>query len=460
MPGTSLLRRRPAALLWLILSIAFVLRIILVVRGGQFYWSDERLYLTSRIATDLFVAGETGLSMRAVLGAEHLLFKVIGLIPAFAEQVVGGTSRLPGVFFALFSVASIWIVWRIALRLGGTELEALGAAFLLACSSTWSYYSRHLLPYDPAMAIALVALLIALRQPSRHLDSWLCGGLSCAAFLCYSGYWALDAFVMLTRITWRSGGVRESISRGWRVALAFAIPPVAILGSNALLAGDMTQQLIGFSKTINQGAFEEGWSLPFAYFWHAEHVLSLVWLAALVCGLQGAIAGRRESKVPLAGVLFIYSALVVTSVGFHVFVVYGRVARQLVPFLCLLTAQQIHRLVRDGVLPRRSVAALAVVLICQAVLNMRTPMAQVFPDKFRERARQIAAAHPERPLQFLFAEHIFPAPEPVPAINGTVIAREAHPLQYFPYQYEGFTPEARALLRSTDISMRVVLPAQ
>jgi hypothetical protein len=35
-----------------------------------------------------------------------------------------------------------------------------------------------------------------------------------------------------------------------------------------------------------------------------------------------------------------------------------------------------------------------------------------------------------------------------------------HPLTFLPYQYEGYTPEQRRVLRSTDISMRLIDPAQ
>jgi hypothetical protein len=37
-----------------------------------------------------------------------------------------------------------------------------------------------------------------------------------------------------------------------------------------------------------------------------------------------------------------------------------------------------------------------------------------------------------------------------------VIFSFPHPLQYKPYQYEGFTPEERAVLRFTDGSMRLL----
>lgn len=33
-----------------------------------------------------------------------------------------------------------------------------------------------------------------------------------------------------------------------------------------------------------------------------------------------------------------------------------------------------------------------------------------------------------------------------------------HPLQFKPYQYEGYTPHQREFLRSTDIRMRILVP--
>ncbi len=40
--------------------------------------------------------------------------------------------------------------------------------------------------------------------------------------------------------------------------------------------------------------------------------------------------------------------------------------------------------------------------------------------------------------------------------TGRVLFRTAHPLQFLPYQYEGYVPVERALLRSNDISIRLV----
>jgi hypothetical protein len=50
-------------------------------------------------------------------------------------------------------------------------------------------------------------------------------------------------------------------------------------------------------------------------------------------------------------------------------------------------------------------------------------------------------------------------PEPVTLPKRYRVVREApHPLQFLPYQYEGYTPAQRSALRATDIRMRLIVP--
>jgi hypothetical protein len=39
------------------------------------------------------------------------------------------------------------------------------------------------------------------------------------------------------------------------------------------------------------------------------------------------------------------------------------------------------------------------------------------------------------------------------------VASAPHPLQYLPYQYEGYSPGERQFLRDVDVRMRVLIPA-
>ena len=58
----------------------------------------------------------------------------------------------------------------------------------------------------------------------------------------------------------------------------------------------------------------------------------------------------------------------------------------------------------------------------------------------------------------LNAKHLYPGPEPVRLPpRYTVIKSTPHPLQFLPYQYEGYRPEQRAALRAADISMRLII---
>jgi hypothetical protein len=40
------------------------------------------------------------------------------------------------------------------------------------------------------------------------------------------------------------------------------------------------------------------------------------------------------------------------------------------------------------------------------------------------------------------------------------IASERHPLEFLPYQYEGYSPQERRVLRTADIRMRAFVPAR
>jgi hypothetical protein len=88
----------------------------------------------------------------------------------------------------------------------------------------------------------------------------------------------------------------------------------------------------------------------------------------------------------------------------------------------------------------------------QAIVSFRIPVQQEFPAEFIARSER---QFPE-PRLFLNARHLYPAPDPVSIPPGyREVSSAAHPLRFAPYQYEGFTPAERRLLRTADIRMRV-----
>ena len=435
-------------------AAALALRAFLIFRGGQNYWPDEIRYQRSREAAAAISRGDRAAARLALTHGDHLLFGVLGIVPASLEPLTGDDPRVPALFFALFSVASLAALAGVTRRLGESEAVALLSAALFALSTTQLYDARHLLPYDASMALGLAALHAGLATSRPARASAACGVLAAAAFLTYNGYWLLAAVAMLVTVLRppRSPAacLRRAVVTGGAFAATTAAIAVVVSGGVRAYAGAAS----AFARTATQGDFGEGWSLPFAYLWHAEHGLALLWALCLLRAIVRLARGDRNEALGagVAGTVAIYAGLVVASVVLHRLVVYGRQVRQLVPFLCLISAVALDRTFSAA--PRRRLAYVAgAVLLAQAVANFATPLRQVFPAEFRRMAARIPV-HGSPRLEFV--GHIYPVPFVPPPVAGTVLLERPHPLEYLPYQYEGYTPRQRAALRMTDIHMRLV----
>jgi hypothetical protein len=448
---------RGAGLLAAIVVAAVILRGILVFHGGQGYWPDELRYERSRAAVAALARGEWSEAERSLDHPDHALFGVLGLLPAAAERALGRPSaKIPALFFAAFSVASLLLLALLVRRLGESRRAATLAAALLALSATHLYYSRHLLPYDAAMAMGLAAVLVGVGRFDRPLTSVACGILAAAAVLTYGGFWLLGGFAVLVHVASGPRTLRDVSGRAAAAGFGFALPFAALIAGDAALGGDLARRWFAFSRTVSQGDYGEGWSLPLAYLWHAEHLIALLWAAAVVWAAVRIARGDRRAAllVGVAGIAVVYAGLVGSSVALRKTVVYGRLARQLVPFACVLTALMLDRL---WSVRRAAAQALLAAAAVQAALNFRAPLTQVFPAEFRRLAAGVPSP-PGRERRLLYAEHIYPVPAPPPpGCEGAELLSRPHPLQYRPYQYEGYTPPERAALRGVDIRMRLIL---
>src|SRR5438552_3097049 len=198
------------------------------------------------------------------------------------------------------------------------------------------------------MMLALVALWCGIGASPR--DSILCGMFAAAAFITYNGYWLIAGTVLLLHMAQEGRTtVPAALMRGVYAGAGFLIVPMVVLlvqlmtGAPLLFVG--MRRLAG---TVTDGYAPEGFSVPWAYFWHAEHGLLLVWIAApLFAVLARAGWDRPRLRTATTWVLaaaFIYLALGVTSAVLHIFVVMGRQSRQMVPFFCLATAAVVAQL--------------------------------------------------------------------------------------------------------------------
>ena len=146
--------RAPHALLILML-VAYLLRLLLFINGGQFFFPDERRYQRRAVsaAESLFQADFRSAIDRVLAYDKHHGFTAVGLVPAFMHRFVFNLNprpyyswntywlsrdndyRISALVFAIPSVLSIGMIYLLARRAGAGETEALLAAFLLTLAN-------------------------------------------------------------------------------------------------------------------------------------------------------------------------------------------------------------------------------------------------------------------------------------------------------------------------------------
>ncbi len=473
----------------LLLGLSSLLRVILVVQGGQGYWPDERLYLQ---AVEAWNQPRWFDVAAGILGRpDHLGFALLSAIPAGIHHAISSATGmdptrllvLPSLLLAQASVVAVALVYAIARRTSGSQREALLAALLMACSTAMFYNARHLLPYDGALAMALGAVWCGLRT-DKVSASLTCGALASCAFVTYNGYWLLAGTAMLVHVLFPLFPLRARTAAAWPLAVGRAA--LATAGFVAVIAGIMGLQavvgvplLLGgmrrLAGTITDGYMPEGFVVPWAYLWHAERALLLLWCAAALLVLLDRRPWPDQRRLIaglwLAGAAFIYLSLGVGSAILHVFAVMGRGSRQVIPLLCLAAAPAVWHVLDATARPGRWLTAGAGALLLSTAANFWVPLTQRFP---RSLDAQVQAKYGDVDHAFSIdgpapndistqarwvltnTAHLYPPRGPRALPRGTVVLRFAHPLEFLPYQYEGFDPLERYVLRGNDISMRLI----
>jgi len=223
--------------------------------------------------------------------------------------------------------------------------------------------------------------------------------------------------------------------------------------------------------------FAEGWSLPWEYLWHAEHGLLLVWVIGVGTVFWLSLKRWRPAYTRglfwLGAVAGMYLLIVLFSNGFARLSPLGRQARQMVPFLCLTTACGVAYFAENWWPHRRVWLIGTLAFVLPAVLNFAQPLMLQFPNDIVHRV-MVTYGHVTQgttvkgPQEnhsgqdvssryvLLNARHLFPVQGIKAPPDGKVLFSVPHPLQFLPYQYEGFSLMELLILRSTDISIRLI----
>ncbi len=461
----------------MILILSFIVRWGLVARGGQLFNPDEYRYLTSRVIAREIQKGHYSDAIKeATRKADHLGFKIAGILPALIEvkhdrDINSKTAVVPALFFSLFSWMNIAIVWFLALRLGANESEALWATVLLATSNTFFYYSSHLYPYDLSMTFGLLTLYIGFQSESGDWRSILTGFLGFLTFFIYNGYWTLTAFAFIAHILLPIKHHNRVIVKSVFTIIGFAAPFILLLWVGSLFGNDLWNDYVWFSKTITNGTFSEGTVIPFKYLWATEHIILVIWL--LLFSLVVVLLYREHPQrilVWLAGVFFVYGCLSITSVVLHKFVVYGRLVRQLVPFLALIGAYSLSIIGNNKRFGRPVLAAILGIVFIQAGINFHTPLLLTYPAEF---IKEVQSRYPDfvppknltyyyspnvvdvGPYRSYFVKFVIPLPTEASPRQGKVLMSVENPLSAFPpFQYdEWYSSEERSAFPKIEMTI-------
>jgi hypothetical protein len=442
-----------------ILFVSIVLRIYIASSGGHFYWPDEGRIRASLAAAQAILQGDILAGFRFdKMGIDHLGFKIIATLPVLADVRAGTNYAVASVFFSLISAGNIALVACIAQRLGWTRRQAVLSAFCMAASSSGLYWARHFMPYDLAMMFALAALYCALGTSKSGRDYFLTGLFSALAFITYNGYWTMGLLALLLCCIKSPDRLRRSPRLVWLYSVGFG----SILLGTLLLTGrtipGLVHDYLSFSKSIDQGDFSEGYIFILKYFWVSEKFLLVFWLVSLAACLKIYADERSRSLgMLLFCVLFLYCVLAILSTGVHVFVLYGRICRQFIPFCSLLAAYFLSYAGVGGLRQVGRTVAVLTAVSAIALLNFTPIVRQRFPADFRE---YVAKHHPEATGEgyaFVNAQYFYPAPSAGPdRVIADVLERTPHPLQYKPYQFEGYTRSERERIDKTDVAMKFV----
>jgi hypothetical protein len=158
----------------------------------------------------------------------------------------------------------------------------------------------------------------------------------------------------------------------------------------------------------------------------------------------------------------------VPSVFLHSFVVYGRLARQMMPFLILLAASGLTQIDRISS-GYKVIRIIMVVIFIQAAWNFMSSYNVTYPADFALAAqtqypdfhfssKRMAFGAPlvcqNNGYVIENAKYFLTPPQEMPQIEGNMLLSALHPVNILAYQYEGYPPEQRQKFRELAMRMK------
>ena len=453
------------AALLLILAVSLALRVTIAVRGGQYFWTDESNYVLSQSAAAAILAGHFHIGAVELFShSDHMMFEVIGVIPAMAQIAMGGLVWLPAVFFGSFSVGIIYMTSRLVRAKGGSSREGIFAALLMASCTSFFYYARHVFPYDLALFLYLCGAWCGFRPGCAN--SLMAGFLSGLSFLTYNSYWWFGGTVLILTVLSHREPPSRTMLRGTVSLVGLSLPILATLGIARLLGYSLAGKFVHHAHLVWAAGGDRGiaWRVMPQYLWVSERYLFLFLVSAMLVALVFYAAGKLERRVILwlAGCLMFYAGLLAMFDVLKIFFVSARYARPLAIFLCLIGGWFLAKIFSLGRYGRIATALLVTAILCQAAANFSAPLRQVFPPEFEKGAEMAIAKDrgvngDQEPYRIIGGGYSdSEVEEAIRTHPHIVLFERRHPLQFIPYVFDDYTESLRTKFHARDISMKAV----
>ncbi|TGD79726.1 hypothetical protein [Hymenobacter wooponensis] len=486
-----------------LLGLVLLARLTLLLAGGALAFPDEDRYLESIKAAQLLLAGDpegAALHLANTQGrpADALLRLPVAFVQVFWQQLGGPHPEaplsllLPQLMNYLVLVGNVLLLYLLGLR-WLPKTSALTGCLLYAALVSSNLYLRHLLPYDLALLVLLVALVILTRNSrpvtvsgTRQLGL-LTGVLGWLVVAIYPGYYFAPVLVGLFLLAhlpsprWLQGIL-------WAVVGAlFVILLLELITRYGHISYLRSLQTLG--PSIIQGDFSEGFSFSGRYLWQIEGVSGIALVLLALPGMALLSRTRTTETRPMLralawgplGLWLLHASLAYFA---HKFVFYGRILHFFVPFLVLYAVSALawlppvgrrvsqalvvgstlfgfcHFLHAYGGLayPRDVLAKLAVQPIDHLTYMNEGGLGHSWDFSPPPGLARPAAV----PSSLLLVNFTYPYPMPLTGCaavaapsGGHLLYAGPHFLTFPAYAFEGFTPAERQHLRSCNFQCRV-----
>jgi hypothetical protein len=474
---------------WVVVVIVFLLayRLMLISSGHMFFLDENRFTAALQLVELRWKYPVEALSKFFEVDGRpgYILFSIIPAVMQKGVVMLGlvlvGSPRVYDIssFFNILYCLVIFIYLYIILRILVKDSRFAAMGVLLYGLLANSYvYIRHLLPYDLALALFMAALYLVVRgagqkQFSRR-DLFLSGILSGLAYSVYPGYFL---FVGIIGGSLFFGSKERNKNTVIHLGAALLV----------LISWEVLAQMVGTSYylnsvsitgAINMGNSSEALAFLPKYLIAAEGYTGYILLMLVASYLLVVWKADRTIFKPIfilavGGYLF-YGVL---GTIFHKLVFYGRIIHMFFPLMIIAGVMVLKKYwpYRWGKITLGLVFGVVVVSFIRVgipYISLDYPKDFFYRYWAEEKAWRILRLNENEPPRELKADkhwgiginlrNLYPITLEKYSFTDMgegmiLVAEKPHPLNFTPYQFEGYSEEKRQLIVERDIQMQLYL---